>query len=255
MATLLCRGGWPGLTDLPVYEVQQTLRDYLGEVARTDIGNLEAVPSHAPEGIERLMLSIARNVATEANYSTLAADTAPDPLHRHSVRSYMQALRRLFVLEEQPAGALHLRSKAPLRKTSKLHFVDPSLAAAALGASPSRLLSDLRTVGLLFESLVVRDLRVLAQPMAGRVGHLRDAAGREADAVIELPAGEKMLVEVKLGGADNISEGANSLLRINDKLSDRGSPGRPTLVVITAGGYSYTRSDGVHVVPITLLGP
>ena len=159
------------------------------------------------------------------------------------------------MLEEQPAGALHLRSKAPLRKTSKLHFVDPSLAASALGASPSRLLSDLRTFGLLFESLVVRDLRVLAQPMAGRVGHLRDAAGREADAVIELPAGEKMLVEVKLGGADNISEGANSLLRINDKLSDRGSPGRPTLVVITAGGYSYTRSDGVHVVPITLLGP
>ena len=255
MATLLCRGGWPGLIDRPVDEVQQTLRDYLGEVARTDIMNLEAAPSHAPEGIERLIRSISRNLATEANYTTLAADTEPDPLHRHSVRSYLQALRRLFVLEEQPASALHLRSRAPLRKTSKLHFVDPSLAVAALGAGPSRLLSDLRSLGLLFESLVVRDLRVLSQPLSGRVGHFRDAAGREADAVIDLPSGEKMLVEVKLGGADNISVGAASLLRIKDKLADGDRTGRPAMVVITAGGYSYTRSDGVHVVPITLLGP
>jgi len=196
-----------------------------------------------------------RNTATEANYSTLAADTEPDPLHRHSVRSYMHALRRLFVVEEQPASSLHLRSKAPLRKTPKLHLVDPSLAAAALGASPSRLLADLETLGLLFKSMVLRDLRVLSQPSAGRISHLRDAYGQEADAVVERPSGERMLVEVKLGGANNIQAGADSLLRISANLPDSGPRRRPALVVVTAGGYSYTRADGVRVVPITLLGP
>ena len=255
VATLVCRGGWPGLAGLPVDEVQQNLRDYLGEVARTDVGRLEAAPSHAPEGVERLLRSIARNTATEANHSTLAADAEPGPLHRHSVRSYMQALRRLFVVEEQPASSLQLRSKAPLRKAPKLHLADPSLAAAALGATPSRLLSDLNTLGLLFESLVVRDLRVLSQPMSGRVSHLRDASGQEADAVIEQPTGERMLVEVELGGANSIQAGADSLLRVNANLADSGPRRRPALVVITAGGYSYTRHDGVRVVPITLLGP
>ena len=254
-AVLLCLGGWPGQRGLPVEEVQQNLRDYLGEIARTDVQRLDGAASHTPEGVERLLRSIARNTATEANHSTLAADTEPDPLHRHSVRGYMHALRRLFVVEEQPACSLHLRSKAPLRKTPKLHLVDPSLAAAALAASPDRLTSDLHTFGVLFESLVVRDLRVLAQPLAGQVSHLRDAAGQEVDAVIEQPSGDRMLVEVKLGGADNVQHAAESLLRVDNNLPDSGPRRRPTLVVVTAGGYSYTRDDGVRVVPITLLGP
>ncbi|MCY4421976.1 MAG: DUF4143 domain-containing protein [Acidimicrobiaceae bacterium] len=128
-------------------------------------------------------------------------------------------------------------------------------AAAALAATPDRLMSDLNTFGLLFESMVVRDLRVLAQPLAAQVSHLRDAAGQEVDAVIERPAGDRMLVEVKLGGADNVQHAAESLLRVDNNLPDSGPRRRPTLVVVTAGGYSYTRDDGVRVVPITLLGP
>ena len=116
-------------------------------------------------------------------------------------------------------------------------------------------MSDLRTFGLLFESLAVRDLRVLSQPLGGRVSHLRDASGQEVDAVVELPTGTRMLVEVKLGGAEKIQDAADSLLRVANNLPDAGPRRRPTLVVITAGGYSYTRGDGVCVVPITLLGP
>ena len=196
VAEVLCRGGWPGQFGLPLPEVQQNLRGYLSEVARTDLGRLEGGASHQPEGVERLLRSVARNTATEASISTLAADVEPEPLHRHSVRRYLAALRRLFVVEEQPAWSVRLRSRATLRKSPKLHFVDPSLAAAALGADPVRLMSDPETLGLLFESLVVRDLRVLAQRSGGRVFHLRDAAGQEADAVVECPDGRWLAAEI-----------------------------------------------------------
>ena len=255
VAELLCRGGWPGLMDLPIQEVQQSLRDYLGEVARTDVGHLEGTPSHNPDGVAKLLWSLARNTATEASNSTLAADTEPEPLHRHSVRSYLEALRRLFVLDEQPAWSVRLRSRTPLRKSPKLHLVDPSLAAAALAADPARLMSDPSTLGLLFESLVVRDLRVLSQPLAGRVQHLRDAAGQEADAVVECPDGRRMIAEIKLGGADAIDAAARSLLRLAHNLPDDASGRQAALVIITATGYGYTRPDGVRVVPITALGP
>ena len=136
VAELLCRGGWPGQIGLRLPEVQQNLRDYLSEVARTDIPRLEGGAAHNPAGIERLLRSLARNTASEARNSTLAADVEPEPLHRHTVRSYLAALRRLFVVEEQPAWSVRLRSRAPLRKSPKWHFADPSLAAAALGADP-----------------------------------------------------------------------------------------------------------------------
>ena len=254
VAALVCRGGWPAQASLRVEEVQHNLRNYLGEVARSDIRSLDGTPSHDPHGVERLLRSIARNTATEANHSTLAADTEPDPMHRHSVRSYMAALRRLFVVEEQPPCSLHLRSKAALRKTPKLHLVDPSLAAAALNANPTRLTSDLNTLGLLFESLVVRDLRVLSQPHDAQVTHLRDAAGQEVDAVIEFPTGQQILIEIKLGGANNIEQAAHSLQRVANNLHTNPQQ-PPTLVVITAAGYSYTRKDRIHITPITLLGP
>ena len=255
VAGLLCRGGWPGQLDLPLPEVQENLRGYLSEVARTDVGRLQGAPSHRPESVERLLRSVARNTATEARIATLAADAEPEPLHRHSVREYLAALRRLFVVEEQPAWSVRLRSRAALRKSPKLHYADPSLAAAALGADPDRLMSDPETLGLLFESLVVRDLRVLAQPLGGRVFHLRDAAGLEVDAVVECPDGRWLAVEVKLGGSRAVDAAARSLLRLASNMGDEGLQRRAGLVVITAVGYGYTRPDGVRVVPATALGP
>ncbi len=255
VAEVLCRGGWPGQLDLPLPEVQQNLRDYLGEVARTDIGRLDGRPVHNPVRVERLLRSLSRNTASEASHSTLAADVGPESLHRHSVREYLESLRRLFVLEEQPAWPVRLRSRAALRKSPKLHLVDPSLAAAALGANPAALLRDASTLGLLFESLVVRDLRVLSQPHNGRVWHIRDAAGHEADAVVECPDGRRLITEVKLGGAEAIETAAISLKRLADRLDTTHWHNPAQLAVITATGYGYTRKDGVHVVPITALGP
>ena len=255
VAEVLCRGGWPGQLDLPLPEIQQNLRDYLGEVARTDVGRLDGRPAHSPIGVERLLRSLSRNTASEASHATLAADVEPESLHRHSVREYLQSLRRLFVFEEQPAWPVRLRSRAALRKSPKLHLVDPSLAAAALGANPETLLRDASTLGLLFESLVVRDLRVLSQPLDGRVWHVRDSAGHEADAVIECPDGRRLIVEVKLGGVEAIETAAISLKRLAGHLDTTRWDHPAALAVITATGYGYTRRDGVHVVPITALGP
>ena len=252
---LLCRGGWPGQLGMPLKEIQQNLRGYLAEIARTDIRRLDGSRSHEPAGVERLLHSLARNTASEARYATLAADVEPEPLHRHTVRAYMEALRRLFVVEEQPAWAPAMRSRAPLRTSPKWHLVDPSLAAARLGADAEALMRDVSTLGLLFESLVVRDLRVLSQPLGGRVLHLRAASGLEADAVVELPDGRWLAVEVKLGGSEAIETAARSLQRVAQAVDASRREQLAGLVVMTAVGYGYTRPDGVRVVPITALGP
>lgn len=252
---VLCRGGWPGQLGLPLREVQRNLRGYLSEAARTDIGRIDDAAVHDPAGVERLLASLARNVATEASMSTLGADAEPESLHRHTVSAYLGALRRIFVVEEQPAWAVRLRSKALLRKSAKWHLADPSLAAAALGADDERLMGDMSTLGLLFESLVVRDLRVLAQPHDGHVSHLRDAAGMEADAIVEVPDGRWLAVEIKLGGSDAIEKAAQSLQRVRDTVAGDRAAQLAGMVVITALGFAYTRPDGVQVTPITALGP
>ncbi len=252
VAAMVCRGGWPGLMNAPVGEAQRTLRDYLGEVARTDLGRLAGSRQHRPAGVERLIRSLARNTATEADYATLMSDTEPDPMHRHTVREYLEALRRVFVLEEQPAWSGHLRSKAALRKSPKWHLVDPSLATAALHADTAQLVADPATLGNLVESLAVRDLRILSQRYEGRVTHLRDASGQEVDAVVECADGRMLLVEVKLGGGAAIEEAARNLKLISKKMPTGRSPG---LVVLTAVGHGYRRTDGVAVVPVTALGP
>lgn len=252
VAAVVCRGGWPALVDAAVAEAQRTLRDYLGEAARIDVGRLGGSRRHRPAGVERLIRSLARNTATEADYTTLMSDTEPDPMHRHTVREYLEALRRVFLVEEQPAWAGHLRSRAALRKSPKWHLADPSLAAAALHASPDRLTADPATLGYLVESLAVRDLRILSQRLEGRVTHLRDASGQEADAVLECGDGRMLLAEVKLGGGAAVEEAARKLKRINKNMPRGRSP---RLVVLTAVGHGYSRDDGVAVVPITALGP
>ncbi len=251
----LCRGGWPRLLDRTVTDAQLFLDNYLGELCRTDISAVDGV-ARDPGGVARLIASIARNVATTASFSKLAAEASGDrPLNRTTATEYLRSLERLFVVEDAPCWRTHLRSRATLRAAPKRHFVDPSLAVAALGASPQRLLSDLRALGFLFESLVVRDLRIYAQANGAEVYHYRDSDHLEADAVIEARDGRWIAAEVKLGGSDNIEQAARSLLRLRDKV-DTSRIGEPSkLLVITATGYGYDRPDGTTVVPITALGP
>jgi predicted AAA+ superfamily ATPase len=170
------------------------------------------------------------------------------------VADHLQALERLMVLENQPAWRPHLRSKAALRQAPRRHFCDPSLAVAALGGSPDRLLKDLEWLGLLFESLVIRDLRVLAQALDGEVFHYRDNYGVEVDAIVQLRNGRWGAIEIKLGQGQ-VEAAASSLLRFRSQL-DIGRTGEPAFLAVVCGsGYGYRRADGISVVPAGSLGP
>ncbi len=252
----LCRGGWPANLDTSIVAAQQYVRDYLDEVQRADAGH-PGGRRRDPVGVRRLLRSLARNTATEASHSTLAGDAGGErPLHRDTVRAYIDALERVFVVEDQPAWSARLRSRSRLRRAGKRHFVDPSLAVAALRAGPQRLERDLELLGLLFESLVLRDLRVYAGAHDGEVYHYRDNTGLEVDAVVETAAGEWLAAEAKLGGDKAIDTAARNLLKLRSRV-DTAAVGEPSkLIVVTAvGSYCYDRPDGVAVVPITALGP
>ena len=251
----LCVGGWPALQGLPVASAQKALRTYLDDVALVDVARVDD-QRRDPERVTRVLRALARNVATEVSAARLAADagTEGEPMKATTLVSYLATLGRLMVVENQESWAPHLRSRDSVRKAPKRHFVDPSLAVAALGASPETLLKDLNTVGLLFESLVVRDLRVYSQSLDGVVKHYRDDAGVEVDAIVELRDSSWAAFEIKLGEA-RVDEGAASLLKFAAKIDATKSGTPRALVVITTGQYAYTREDGVHVVPLSLLGP
>lgn len=257
LADIVCRGGWPWLLEEPPASTQARLRSYLGEIARTDVAR-SGGPAHDPAGVRRLLVSLARNESTSAAYSTLAADMSGSrevAVHPRTVKRYIDALSRLFVVEGLPAWAPHLRSRAQLRRSDRRYFVDPSLAVAALRTGPMQLRSDLGFLGPLFESLVMRDLRVYAQVNDCRVSYFRDNASLEVDAVIEQAEGDWMAAEIKLGGKKLIEQGVNSLLRLRSRV-DTNRMGEPSaLVVITATGYGFKHRDGVQVVPIATLGP
>jgi len=255
IAEALALGGWPGLRGRGVPDGLLAVRDYLDEIARVDIGRMDGT-HRDPNRVARLFASLARNVATHAAATTLARDTggADGPLKDDTVREYLGALERLMVIEDQPAWAPHLRSSYRLRTAPKRHFVDPSLAVAALRATPDRLLDDLNLLGFLFESLVVRDLRVYAQAADGRVLQYRDNGGLEVDAIVETGDGRWMAFEVKLGQGQ-IDDAAASLMRFAKRI-DTARCGSPALLgVIVATGYGYRREDGVAVIPIGALGP
>jgi predicted AAA+ superfamily ATPase len=251
----LAIGGWPGLRGRGLREGQLAVRDYLDEIARVDVGRVDA--THRDTGrVSGLLSSLARNVATSAAATTLAVDAggADGALKDDTVRAYLAALERLMVVESQPAWAPHLRSRYRLRTAPKRHFVDPSLAVAALRATPDRLLGDLNLLGLLFESLVVRDLRIYAQASDAQVLHYRDSSGLEVDAIIEAGDGRWMAFEVKLGQGQ-IDDAAANLSRFVERI-DTARCGRPALLgVIVASGYGFRREDGVAVIPIGALGP
>lgn len=255
IAEEIALGGWPGFRGLTTKQGLSAVRDYLTEIQRVDIERVDG-RRRDPGRVARLVRSLARNVATYAAATTLATDTGgPEgSLKDDTVREYLAALERLMIVEDQPAWSPKMRSRTVLRSAAKRHFVDPSLAVAALDGSPDRLLADLRTLGFLFESLVVRDLRVYAQANDARVYQFRDAGGLEVDAIVETRSGSWLAFEVKLGHGQ-IDLAAETLTRFAAKV-DSESSGAPVLLgVITATGYAYRRSDGVAVIPIGALGP
>jgi predicted AAA+ superfamily ATPase len=248
-------GGWPGLRDRRTPDVLRAVRGYLDEIARVDVGRVD-VARRDPDRVARLLRSLARNAATHAAATTLAADAggSDGPLKDDTVRGYLRALERLMVVEDQPAWAPHLRSSHRLRTAPKRQFIDPSLAVAALRTTPERLLREINLLGFLFESLVVRDLRVYAQAADARVLQYRDSGGLEVDAIVEARDGRWTAFEVKLGQR-HVDEAAAALLRFVDRI-DTTRCGEPALLgVIVATGYGYRREDGVAVVPIGALGP
>ena len=202
------------------------------------------------------MQSLARNVATHASAATVAADVGGSdaPLADHTARTYLDALERLMIVENQPPWAPHLRSRSRLRLSPKRHFVDPSLATAALQADPEYLLRDVTWFGFLFESMVVRDLRVHAQAMDARVYQYRDNTGLEVDAIVDAGPGRWGAFEVKLG-TSRIENGARTLLRFAERVDTRRCGKPAALGVIVHSGYAYTRPDGVAVIPVGALGP
>jgi uncharacterized protein len=254
LAELIALGGWPGLLGRTVEQSSLAVGDYLEELRRVEIP--AAVGRRDPQRVGRLLRSLARHTASPAAISTLAADAGDDggALDRQTVTGYLDVLARLMVVEDQPAWAPHLRSRSTVRTTPKRHFVDPSLAVASLGATPQRLLRDLNLLGLLFESLVVRDLRVYAQAADASVLYYRDNTDLEVDAVVEARDGTWSAFEVKLGGRQ-VDAGARSLHEFAARV-DTSRCGPPAVLgVICATGYGYVRQDGVAVIPIGALGP
>ena len=251
----LCRGGWPRHLGMSVSNAQSLCRAYVEEVARADIPRLGRT-MHRPEAVLRMLASLSRNIATAAAATTLSEDIAGDGTpSRAAVAEYLEALRRVFVVEDLPAWAVHLRSRASLRRSPKRHFVDPSLAAATLRAGPESLWRDIGYLGQVFESLVVRDLRIYAEANDSRAYHYRDSNGHELDAVVQHGDGRWLAVEVKLGAGERLEAAARSLRRACEQI-DAARAGPPAKrLVITASGYGYERPDGVSVLPITALGP
>lgn len=255
IADLVTAGGWPAQHGRDVASAARAAQDYLTQISEVDVSRV-AGSRRDPARIRRLLRSLARNTSTEVAVSVLAADAGggEGALDRHTTSEYLTILDRLMVIEDQPAWAPHLRSRAVLRSSPKRHFVDPSLAVAALGAGPGRLLAELNLLGLLFESLVVRDLRVLTQPLDGVVYHYRDSYGVEVDAVVALPDGRWGAFEVKLGSG-LVDDGAAALVRFREAL-DTARTGEPAVLgVISGTGFGYQRPDGVAVIPIGTLGP
>ena len=255
LAERIAAGGWPAQHGRRVAAAARAARDYLEQICHVDVSRV-AGSRRDPAKVQRLLRSLARNTSTEAAVTVLAADAGggDGPLDRHTVAEYLTILERLMIIEDQPAWAPHLRSRASLRTSPKRHFVDPSLAAAALGAGPERLLQDLNLLGLLFESLVIRDLRVLAQPLDGQVLHYRDNYGLEVDAVVQLADGRWGAFEIKLG-AGLVDAGAEALVRFRAAIDTR-KVGEPTVLAVIAGtGYGYMRPDGIAVIPVGSLTP
>jgi predicted AAA+ superfamily ATPase len=252
LAFALVRGGWPESIVDEGKEGLRHAREYVKAVVNYDISRVDGVEKN-PLRVLRIMHSLARNVSSMAKLNTIRKDIASnDDVSEKTIESYINALRRLYVIEDLPAWSPAIRSRVHMRTSPKRHFIDPSIAAASLQVSPDDLMNDFNTFGLLFESLCIRDLRVYAQSLDGEVYHYHDGSDLEADAIIQLYGGRWGAVEMKMSASDE-ETAARNLKKIRDKV-DSEKMGEPAfLMILTAGGYAYRREDGIYVVPIGCL--
>lgn len=256
LAFLICRGGWPGAIDMDKDIALDQAFDYYTAIVNTDISRADNV-KRDPERAKRLMRSYARNQGAQTAYTVIRDDIVAndsESLTEDTVYAYTNALRKIFVIEDMPAWNPNLRSKTAIRTSDTRYFIDPSIATASLGLGPEELIKDLNTMGLFFETMCVRDLRVYAESINGQVYHYRDKSGLECDTVIHLRNGSFGLIEIKLGGDKLIEEGAETLKAFRDKIDTTKMKTPSFLMVVTGTGrYAYKREDGVYVVPIGCL--
>ena len=255
-AFYICRGGWPVAIGKERDISLAQARDYYEVVVTDDIFSLKSVPLKRDEQKARkLMRSYARNVSIAAADTTLLDDCFgnDETFDKDVFAKYLNALRNLYVIEELPAWNPNLRSQTAIRTKETRHFSDPSIGAAALGITPEGIFKDITTFGLLFESLVVHDLRVYADAIGARVYKYRDSKKREADAVLQFDDGSWALIEVKLGGEEDIQKAADNLIKIAGDI-DYERTGRPAfLMVVTKNKVAYRMANGVYVVPLCCL--
>ena len=256
LAFLVCRGGWPQAVGLRDEIALDQAMDYYDAVVHSDINRADNVQKN-PERVKRLMRSYARSQGGQVPNTVIAGDISVNEegkINEETVASYINALKKIFVIEDMPAWNPNLRSKTAIRTSDTRYYVDPSIAAAALGIGPQDLIGDLNTFGFLFETLCIRDLRVFADALNGQVYHFRDKDGLECDAVIHLRNGNYGLVEIKLGGERAIEAGAASLQALNNKIdTEKMKSPAFLMVLIGTGDFAYRRTDGVYVVPIGCL--
>lgn len=256
IAFLVCRGGWPRATFMEEDVALEQAYDYYDAIVNQDISRVDEVKRNA-ERVKTLMRSYARNQGAQVSNAMLKADMQAndvDSLDEDTVMSYVNALKKIFVIEDMPAWNPNLRSKTAIRSSDTRYYIDSSIAVAALGLGPNDLMNDLETFGLLFETMCIRDLRVYADASGGSVYHYRDKSGLECDAVIHLRNGSYGLVEIKIGGENAIEHGALTLKTLASKIDTDKMKTPAFLLVLTAvGDYAYRREDGVYVVPIGCL--
>ena len=253
LAFFVCRGGWPRATTMRNSTALDQAFDYYDAVVNADISRVDNVERN-PERVKLLMRSYARHQGTQASNMVIKDDMRINDnftLDEDTVYSYISALKKIFVIEDMPSWNPNLRSKTAIRTSVTRYFVDPSIATAALGLGPNDLLNDLNTFGLFFETMCIRDLRIFADALEGQVYHYRDASGLECDAVIHLRNGAYGLIEIKLGGAARIDEGAVNLNKLAEKIDTEKMKKPAFKMVLTGiGDFAYCRKDGVLVVPI-----
>ena len=253
---MVCRGGWPQSLELKYNVALQQAFDYYDAVVNWDINRADGVRKNK-ERVKRLMRSYARNQGSQVSISTIRQDIIVNDesdISEDTVSAYLNALRKIFVIEDMPAWNPNLRSKTAIRTSDTRYFIDPSIATASLGIGPQDLINDLKTFGLMFETLCVRDLRVYAEALDGNVYHYRDKENLECDAVVHLRNGTYGLIEIKLGGNKLIEEGAANLKTLNSKLDTEKMKSPSFLMILVGtGDFAYRRDDGIYVVPVGCL--
>ena len=258
LSFLICRGGWPRAIGMKERPALAQAVDYYEAVVKSDINRADGVNKN-PERVKKLMRSYARNQGGQVPNTHIRNDIVSndtESISEDTVVSYINALKKIFVVEDMPAWNPNLRSQTAIRTSDTRYYVDPLIATAALGISPQDLVNDLNTLGLMFETLCVRDLRIYSESIGGEVYHYRDKSGLECDTVIHLRNGHYGLIEIKLGGSKLIEEGAKNLITLRDKI-DTTKMNKPSFmaIIVGIGEYAFRREDGIYIIPISCLKP